>query len=39
MILKTSKRLKKIFNINILEIKNNQSRLSETPSGAFQTLI
>jgi len=39
MILKTSKRLKKIFNINILEIKNNQSRLSETTSEALQALI
>ena len=39
MILKTSKELKKLFNINILEIKNNQSRLFETPSDRFQTLI
>ena len=39
MILKASKELKKLFNINILGIKNNQSRLFKTPSGALQALI
>jgi len=39
MILKTSKELKKLINISILEIKNNQSGTTETPSEEFQRLI